>query len=170
MSGHSKWSQIKRAKEIVDKKRSQLFGKLSHDILLAAANGVDPSTNTALRDAILKARKGNMPQANIDRLLARQAQRGTQTITYEGFGPSGIAVIITTLTDNPNRTVAEIRAIMKSHNGQLGVPGSVRWKFDDHLTALYPLEVDAAVQESVTKLIAELEEHQDVVQIVTDIL
>ncbi len=104
MSGHSKWSQIKRAKEVVDKKRSQLFGKLSHDILIATTHGIDPETNADLRDAIAHARKANMPQANIDRLLARQAEKGTQTITYEGFGPHGIAYLMTTLTHIPKRT------------------------------------------------------------------
>ena len=170
MSGHSKWSQIKRGKEIVDKKRSQLFGKLSHDILLATTSGTDPEHNTDLRDAIAHARKANMPQANIDRLLARQAEKGTQTIFYEGFGSGGIAILITALTDNPNRTVAEIRAIMKSHNSQLGVPGSVRWKFDDKGTPKYPVQTTEETKELLNDLITNLQSHNDTVQIVTDIL
>ncbi|OGY36721.1 MAG: hypothetical protein A3E36_04070 [Candidatus Andersenbacteria bacterium RIFCSPHIGHO2_12_FULL_45_11b] len=170
MSGHSKWSQIKRGKEIVDKKRSQLFGKLSHDILLATTTGTDPVHNADLRDAIAHARKANMPQANIDRLLARQAEKGTQTIFYEGFGPGGIAILITALTDNPNRTVAEIRAIMKSHNSQLGVPRSVRWKFDDKGTPKYPVQTTEETRELLNDLITSLQSHNDTVQIVTDIL
>ena len=170
MSGHSKWSQIKRAKEVTDKKRSQLFGKLSHDILIASASGTDPKTNTALQDAIAKARKGNMPQTNIDRLLERQAKKGTQTVTYEGFGPGGIAILIITLTDNPNRTVAEIRAIMKSHGMQLGVPGSVQWKFDDQKNPKYPVQLDGELKDAADALVDELESHNDTVQIVTDIL
>ncbi len=170
MSGHSKWSQIKRTKEVVDKKRSQLFGKLSHDILIATASGIDPESNAVLRDAIGRAKKANMPQGNIDRLLARQAEKGTQTITYEGFGPNGVAILITTLTDNPNRTVAEIRAIMKSHNAQLGVPGSVQWKFDEEGNPKYPVELTEEAKESLDNLISELETHNDTVQIITDIL
>lgn len=170
MSGHSKWSQIKRGKEVVDKKRSQLFGKLSHDILVATTSGTNPEHNSALRDAINKARQGNMPQVNIDRLLARQAEKGTQTIVYEGFGPNGTAILLTTLTDNPNRTVAEIRAIMKSHNCQLGVPGSVRWKFDESNNPLYPINITPDAKESLELLLVDLQSHNDTVQIVTDIL
>ncbi|MEO6077373.1 MAG: YebC/PmpR family DNA-binding transcriptional regulator [Candidatus Andersenbacteria bacterium] len=170
MSGHSKWSQIKRAKEVTDNKRSQLFGKLSHDILLATTAGTDPKTNNALKDAIDKARKGNMPQVNIDRLLERQAQKGSQTAIYEGFGPGGTAILVVTLTDNPNRTVAELRAIMKSHGMQLGVQGSVQWKFDEHRAPKYPIELSEEFKTAADALIDDLEAHNDTVQIVTDIL
>jgi YebC/PmpR family DNA-binding regulatory protein len=170
MSGHSKWSQIKRAKEVTDKKRSQLFGKLSHDILLATASGTDPKIHASLKDAIDKARKGNMPQLNIDRLLERQAQKGTQTAIYEGFGPGGIALLIITLTDNPNRTVAELRAIMKTHGMQLGVPGSVQWKFDEQRIPKYPVQLSGELRLIADALIEQLEAHNDTVQIITDIL
>ncbi len=168
MSGHSKWSQIKRAKEVVDQKKSQVFGKLSHDILLATKAGFDPSANAALRDAIARARKVNMPQDNIDRLLAKHSSAATKTVMYEGFGPGGTAFLITTSTDNPNRTVAEIRSIFKSHNGQLGNPGSVQWKFGPDNAPLYSQPVLPEHKEAITNLTQELEGHNDIVHIATD--
>jgi YebC/PmpR family DNA-binding regulatory protein len=170
MSGHSKWSQIKRGKEVVDKKRSLIFGKLSHDILLATSKGLKPIHNADLRDAIARARKANMPQVNIDRLLERRAGQNMETIIYEGFGPKGTALLITTLTNNPNRTVSEIRSIFKDHEGQLGVPGSVQWKFDEHQIPKYPMQTDAETQEALAALVSDLEAHNDIVQIATDIL
>lgn len=168
MSGHSKWSQIKRAKEVVDQKKSQVFGKLSQEILLASKNGFDPSTNNALRDVISRARKANMPQENIDRLLERHANTSTKTVIYEGFGPGGTAFLITASTDNPNRTVAEIRSIFKSHNGQLGNPGSVQWKFNQDNTPKYPQQLAPEFIEATTTLRNELESHNDIVHIATD--
>jgi YebC/PmpR family DNA-binding regulatory protein len=168
MSGHSKWSQIKRAKEIVDKKKSQVFGKLSQDILLATKTGFDPNTNSLLRDAITRARKANMPQENIDRLLERHSETSAKTVIYEGFGPGGTAFLITASTDNPNRTVAEIRSIFKSHNGQLGNPGSVQWKFTPDNTPLYTHPISPEFQEPIMNLKNELEAHNDIVHIVTD--
>ncbi len=168
MSGHSKWSQIKRAKEIVDKKKSQVFGKLSQDILLATKTGFDPNTNNSLRDAITRARKANMPQENIDRLLDKHASATTKTVTYEGFGPGGTAFLITASTDNPNRTVAEIRSIFKSHNGQLGNPGSVQWKFTADNIPIYSQAVSAEHQEAIANLKNELGAHNDIVHIATD--
>lgn len=168
MSGHSKWSQIKRAKEIVDKKKSQVFGKLSQDILSASKAGFDPSTNSSLRDAIARARKANMPQENIDRLLEKHASTSTKTVTYEGFGPGGTAFLISASTDNANRTVAEIRSIFKSHNGQLGNPGSVQWKFNPDNTPIYAQPVSPEYQEAVANLKKELEAHNDIVHIATD--
>lgn len=168
MSGHSKWSQIKRAKEVVDKKKSQLFGKLSQDILLATKLGIDPDSNSSLRDAIARARKGSMPQENIDRLLDKHSNSSAKTVIYEGFGPGGTAFLLTTSTDNPNRTVAEIRSIFKSHNGQLGTPGSVQWKFSTNNTPLFPQAISSEYQEAITNLKQELEGHNDVVHIATD--
>ena len=123
-----------------------------------------------IKDAIDRARKGNMPQVNIDRLLERQAQKGSQTAIYEGFGPGGIAILIVTLTDNPNRTVAEIRAIMKAHGMQLGVQGSVQWKFDEQRTPKYPVQLSDELKMAADSLITDLEIHNDTVQIITDIL
>lgn len=129
MSGHSKWHKIKRAKEATDQKKSQLYGKLVREIQVAAGHEADPARNAALRDALARARKANMPQANIDRLLQQPDQTKFTEVVYEGFGPAGVAILIISYTDNPNRTVAEVRHLLKAHGGHLAAPSSVRWKF-----------------------------------------
>lgn len=135
MSGHSKWSTIKRQKGATDAKRGQLFTKLAREITVAARQGVpDPDANAALRIAIQKARKENMPKDNIDRAIARAsgAEGGAQyeELYYEGYGPGGIALMISTMTDNRNRTVGELRAVLVRAGGTLGENGSVSWMFD----------------------------------------
>ncbi|MEE9904631.1 MAG: YebC/PmpR family DNA-binding transcriptional regulator [Chlorobium sp.] len=134
MSGHSKWATIKRKKASTDQKRGNLFTKLVKEITIAAKmGGGDPSGNPRLRLAIDTARANSMPMDNIQRAI----RKGTgelegasyDEITYEGYGPAGIALIIETATDNRNRTVAEIRHIMSRNNGSLGESGSVGWMF-----------------------------------------
>jgi len=134
MSGHSKWATIKRKKAATDQKRGNLFTKLVKEITIAARmGGGDPSGNPRLRLAIDTARANSMPMDNIQRAI----KKGTgelegasyDEITYEGYGPAGIALIIETATDNRNRTVAEIRHIMSRNNGSLGESGSVGWMF-----------------------------------------
>ncbi len=137
MSGHSKWHRIKHQKAKTDSQRSKLFGRLSREIRVAAqAGSKDPDLNAALREAIERAKKFNLPQTNIDRLLNKDAA-SLSTVTYEGYGPNGVAILIEATTDNTNRTVSEMRTIFKQHGGSLGEPGSVRWKFSPslHLTA-----------------------------------
>lgn len=168
MSGHSKWSQIKRAKEVQDHKKSQIFGKLSKDILLAMKQGTDPESNRALKDAITRARKENMPQANIDRLMSRHGEESQIEVVYEGFGPGGVAFLIAASTDSPNRTVSELRSIFKKHGGELGPQGSVQWKFNPDRTPKYPTTVSPEHVEGVQLLLKELEGHTDVVQVATD--
>ena len=135
MSGHSKWSKIKRQKEVSDQKKSKEFGRLTREILVAARTEKDPEHNAALRDALARARKANMPQANIDRLLHSKDDVEIHEVTYEGFGPGGAALLITVATDNPNRTVAEIRTLLKNHGGRMGDPGSAAWKFKEQFVA-----------------------------------
>ncbi|MGC4192459.1 MAG: YebC/PmpR family DNA-binding transcriptional regulator [Thermomicrobiales bacterium] len=135
MSGHSKWSTIKRQKGATDAKRGQLFTKLAREITVAARAGVpDPEANAALRIAVQKARKENMPKDNIDRAIARASgsDGGAQyeEIYYEGYGPGGTALMISTMTDNRNRTVGELRAVLTRAGGTLGENGSVSWMFD----------------------------------------
>lgn len=134
MSGHSKWSTIKRKKAATDQKRGNLFTKLVREITIAAkTGGGDPNGNPRLRLAIDTAKSHSMPHDNIQRAI----KKGTgelegvtyEEITYEGYGPGGIAVIIETATDNRNRTVADVRHIMNRHNGSLGENGSVGWMF-----------------------------------------
>ena len=135
MSGHSKWSTIKRQKGAADAKRGQLFTKLAREITVAARSGLpDPDANTRLRLAVDKARGENMPKDNIDRAIERAVGSGPgenyDEVSYEGYGPGGTALMIQTLTDNRNRTVGEIRAALTRAGGTLGENGSVGWMFD----------------------------------------
>jgi len=136
MSGHSKWSQIKRQKAVTDQKRGAVFTKLGKIITIAAKEGGgDLSANFKLRLAVDKAKAANMPKDNIDRAIKRGigelAGGELHELIYEAFGPGGVALIIKTLTDNKNRTVAEIKHILGKHNGRLGEPGSSLWQFKE---------------------------------------
>ncbi len=135
MSGHSKWSQIKRQKGVTDHKRGQLFTKLGREISVAARKGGgDPSSNFGLRLAMQKAHDANMPMDNVDRAIKRGAGGADATslaeITYEGYGPGGVAVIVNAVSDNRNRTASEIRSTFTKAGGNLGETGSVGWLFD----------------------------------------
>ena len=134
MSGHSKWSTIKRKKGANDAKRGAIFTRLSKDISLAAREGgEDPSMNSALRLAIKKAKSSNMPAANIERAIKKGTGQlegvNYEEMIYEGYGPLGIAIYMEVITDNKNRTVSELRHILNKHNGSLAEPGSVSWMF-----------------------------------------
>jgi YebC/PmpR family DNA-binding regulatory protein len=135
MSGHSKWSTIKRQKGAADAKRGQLFTKLAREIMVAARSGIpDPEANARLRIAVQKARAESMPKDNIDRAIERAKGVGggesLDEITYEGYGPGGIAFMIQAMTDNRNRTVSEVRAALTRGGGSLGADGAVGWMFD----------------------------------------
>ncbi|MDO8518557.1 MAG: YebC/PmpR family DNA-binding transcriptional regulator, partial [Deltaproteobacteria bacterium] len=134
MSGHSKWATIKRKKGAADAKRGQMFTKLIKEITVAArAGGGDPDGNPRLRTAIASARGSSMPNDNIERAI----KKGTgelegvnyEEVSYEGYGPKGVAIMIDSLTDNKNRTVAEIRNLLTKKGGNLGESGSVAWVF-----------------------------------------
>jgi YebC/PmpR family DNA-binding regulatory protein len=133
MSGHSKWSQIKRTKGVLDKKRGVVFSRLSKQITIAARDGANPDMNFKLRLAILKAREQAMPNDNIERAIkkASGAEGGVQIqlLTYEGYGPAGTAFIVEAASDNPNRTFQNIRTIFTKNGGTIGAQGSVRWMF-----------------------------------------
>jgi YebC/PmpR family DNA-binding regulatory protein len=135
MSGHSKWSTIKRQKGVADAQRGQIFTKLSKEIIIAAkAGGGDPAGNVRLRLAIQKAKESNMPADNIKRAIDRAVGGGEGSelaeITYEGYGPNGTAVLVDVATDNRNRTVAEVRNVFSRAGGNLGEAGSVAWNFE----------------------------------------
>ncbi len=135
MSGHSKWHSIKHKKGALDAKRGKLFTKFIKEITVAArTGGGDPDANARLRKAILDAKNGNMPNDTIDRAIRRGTgeEEGVnyEEITYEGYGPAGVALLIESMTDNRNRTVAEIRHIFSKNGGNLGESGSVGWMFD----------------------------------------
>ena len=145
MSGHSKWSQIKRQKGVADARRGQLFTKLAREIsVVVRQGGADPQANFKLRLVVQKARDSNMPLENIDRAIKR-ASGGAEgaalsEVTYEGYGPGGSAIVVQVLTDNKNRTVSEVRNILSRGGGNLGEAGCVTWGFD----ARGVIHIDAA--------------------------
>lgn len=135
MSGHSKWSQIKRQKGIVDTKRGAVFTKLAKAITIAVSQGggvVDPNSNFRLRLAIDRARIYNMPKENIERAISRAKAKDASEMEetlYEGFGPGGIAIMVEAVTDNKLRTTSEVKNVIEKNGGTLGIPGSVSYQF-----------------------------------------
>ncbi len=136
MSGHSKWASIKHKKAIVDSRRGAQFTKLARAITVAARDGGgDPDSNASLENAIAKAKAASMPKDNIERAIAKGTGEGSEataieTILYEGYGPGGVALLVETLTDNRNRTGADVRHMFSKHGGSLGEPGSVAYLFE----------------------------------------
>ena len=134
MSGHSKWSTIKRKKEKTDNARAKVFTKIGREIAVAVkAGGPDPAANSKLKDVIAKAKANNVPNDNIDRIIKKAAGEGNadnyENIVYEGYGPSGIAVIVEALTDNRNRTAADVRHAFDKFGGNMGTSGCVSFMF-----------------------------------------
>jgi YebC/PmpR family DNA-binding regulatory protein len=148
MSGHSKWSTIKHKKGAADARRGKLFSKLSRAIIVAAKEGGgDPDANLALQNAIEKARSYSMPKDNIERAIARGSGADAdaasfETVVYEGYGPNGIALLVEALTDNRNRTAADVRHLFAKHDGNLGGAGAVAWLFERQGVVLVPASVD----------------------------
>jgi YebC/PmpR family DNA-binding regulatory protein len=159
VSGHSKWSSIKHKKGAADAKRGQLFSKLARAIIVAAREGgPDPAANLALQNAIEKARSYSMPKDNIERAIARGSGAAGdadafEQITYEGYGPNGVAIIVEALTDNRNRTAAEVRHVFAKHDGNLGTSGAVAWLFERRGVIL--VDADMADEDDVMLAAAE---------------
>ena len=133
MSGHSKWSTIKREKGAKDAKRGAVFTRIGNQIAIAARSGTDPTMNSALSMAIEKAKQANMPNANIQRAIDRVNDKNAavlEEITYEGMGPAGIGIIVETATDNKNRTFPEVRNAFTKNGGRIADAGSVMFQFD----------------------------------------
>ncbi len=157
MSGHSKWATIKRKKGKADAERGRMFTRFIKEITVAARNGGDPDSNPRLRTAIATAKGANMPADNIKKAI----QKGTgelpgviyDEITYEGYGPAGVAVYLECLTDNKNRTVAEVRHAFSKYNGNLGENGCVSWMFDKQGV----ITIDAKVTDEETLMDIALE-------------
>jgi YebC/PmpR family DNA-binding regulatory protein len=152
MSGHSKWAQIKRQKGVADHRRGQLFTKLAREIIVAVREGgPSPENNFRLRLTVQKARDSNMPSDNIERAIKKGSGEAggaaLSEITFEGYGPHGIAVMVETLTDNRNRTVQEVRSLFARHGGSLGSNGSVSWLFDNR--GVIVVETDGAQSEEL---------------------
>jgi len=146
LSGHSKWSSIKHKKGAADAKRGQLFSKLSRAIIVAAKEGGgDPANNLALQNAIEKAKSYSMPKDNIDRAIAKGSGADAdadafESIVYEGYGPEGVAVIVEALTDNRNRTAADVRHLFAKNGGNLGTTGAVAWQFERRGVVVVPTD------------------------------
>ncbi|HEY6015973.1 MAG TPA: YebC/PmpR family DNA-binding transcriptional regulator [Gaiellaceae bacterium] len=146
MSGHSKWSSIKHKKGAADAKRGKLFSKLSRAIIVAAKEGGgDPDNNLALANAIEKARSYSMPKDNIDRAIAKGTGEGGdaaafETVVYEGYAADGVAVLVEALTDNRNRTAADVRHAFSKNGGSLGTTGAVAWLFERRGIVLVPAD------------------------------
>jgi YebC/PmpR family DNA-binding regulatory protein len=159
VSGHSKWSSIKHKKGAADAKRGKLFSKLSRAIIVAAREGgPDPAGNLALQNAIEKARSYSMPKDNIERAIARGSGADSdsaafETVVYEGYGPSGVAVIVEALTDNRNRTASDVRHVFAKNDGNLGASGAVAWLFERRGIVLVP--VDGVDEDELTLAAAE---------------
>ena len=160
MAGHSKWAQIKRKKAVTDARRGQLWTKLLKEITVAARiGGGDPSGNARLRTAIQDAKGSNVPNDNIDRAI----KRGTgelegvsyDEVTYEGYGPGGVAIFVETLTDNRNRTVADLRHVFSKSGGNLGASGCVAWMFQKR--GFFAIDKAAMSEEGFMELAVELE-------------
>lgn len=152
MSGHSKWSTIKRAKGAADAKRGQIFTKVAREIMVAAkAGGPNPEENASLRLAIGKARQVNMPKDNVQRAIDRATATGGgedwEEVRYEAYGPGGVAMLIDTLTDNRNRTVSDVRSRLTKAGGNLGETGSVAWTFEQKGVVLVDLDESADAEE-----------------------
>jgi YebC/PmpR family DNA-binding regulatory protein len=159
MSGHSKWSSIKHKKGQQDARRGKLFSKLSRAIIVAAREGgPDPAGNLALQNAIEKARSYSMPKDNIERAIARGSGTGPdtqafETVTYEGYAPGGVAVMVEALTDNRNRTAADVRHAFEKNDGSLGTSGAVAWLFARRGVVL--VSADGADEDDLTLAAAE---------------
>ncbi len=177
MSGHSKWATIRRKKERTDAARGRLFTKLIREIAAAArVGGGDPGGNPRLRTAVDAARSANMPSENIERAIKKGTGElpGTryEEMIYEGYGPGGVAILLETLTDNKNRTTAEIRHIFSKHGGRMGEAGCVSWMFEQKGVVAVPknvcseddllaLVLDAGAEDLKT-------DDEDVFEVVTD--
>ncbi len=163
MSGHSKWASIKHQKGIKDARRGASFTKFAAMISVAARSGADPDTNFKLRLAIDKARKSGVPNANIDRAVKRgSGQDGASTfeeITYEGYGPQGVAIMVETATDNRNRTGPEVRSAFTKHGGSLGTSGSVAYQFTQRgVVVIHATDFDTATMDAIEAGAEDLEE------------
>ncbi|NCS32441.1 YebC/PmpR family DNA-binding transcriptional regulator [bacterium] len=171
MSGHSKWHKVKNQKAANDPKRSRLFTQLTKKIQIASKeSGPDPDVNPSLRSAIEEARAANLPKDKIERAINKGAGIGDEgalkDVQYEGYGPSGVAVLIQASTDNINRTVSEIRKIFKDAGGSLGEPGSAAFVFgDDPHNPTFTSPIRGADTSVFETMIDELESHDDVVRV-----
>ena len=167
MSGHNKWQQIRHKKGIADKKKGQLFSKLSKLISLTARKGVNPETNIELKNAIEQARSFDMPRDNIERAIKRVSDKSAtqlEELSIEAIGPGGIALKIKAITDNRNRTIAVCKHILNGNNSKLVPPGSISWMFGQQVTISSP-----ETQDQVDKLFEALDNNDDVEDVISNL-
>lgn len=174
MSGHNKWKQIKHKKGITDKKRSQNFSKLLKAIRVAAKNDSNPEFNPRLRSVIDKAKEFQVPQDSIERAIEQSGEKDLEEVVIEAYGPGGSALIVEAVTDNTNRTINEIKNILKNMGAKFAEPGSVRWSFESPTsetgwTPKFKQELNELDLEKLTQLVETLEEHDDVQKISTNV-
>lgn len=167
MSGHSKWSQIKHQKNITDQKRGQLFSKLSKLISLATRKGADPKSNTELRNAIEQARSFNIPNNNIERAVKRISDKSAaqlEELLVEAIASGNVALKIRAITNNRNRTIAEIKNILNENSAKIVPPGSISWMFNQ------PISASRETRERINKLLEALDNNNDVEEITTNLV
>lgn len=165
MSGHSKWSQIKHKKEITDKKRAKFFSKLLSNIQAAAKDEPNPEFNPRLRDAVLKAKEANVPQENIERAIKKAKEEPSEELLVEMYGPEGSAFIVTGLTSNTNRTMADIKSVAKNLDAKIGLPGSAKWAFSQSGFEFVPNFKQAVSAEAKEKILALTEALEDIEEV-----
>jgi len=180
MSGHNKWSQIKHKKGASDAKRGNLFSKLLRAISIAAKTESNPQFNPRLRSAIETAKENLVPLENIEKAINKASeQKDLSEMIIEAYGPEGVAIIIEAVTDNTNRTISEVKKILSDHDAKVANPGSVLWAFDAPIpgnteankwVAKFPQKISDESKEKLEKLIDDLDEHDDVQNVFTNIL
>ena len=171
MSGHSKWATTKRQKAVVDAKRGALFTKIGNQIAIAARGGTDPSMNPALAMVLEKARHANMPKANIERAIARAADKSAAALieeTYEAYGPGGVGIVIEVATDNKNRTLPEVRHILDKNGGRMADSGSVMFQFARKGVIVISEKGDEAMMAALEAGAEDASEEEDGIEIITD--
>ena len=171
MSGHSKWATTKRQKAVVDAKRGALFTKIGNQIAIAARAGTDPAMNPSLAVVLEKARLANMPKANIERAIARVADKNASALieeTYEAYGPGGVGIIIEVATDNKNRTMPEVRHTLEKNGGRMAEPGSVMFQFNRKGVIFTKSKGDELMMTALDAGAEDFSEEEDSYEILTD--
>ena len=170
MSGHSKWATTKRQKAVVDAKRGALFTKIGNQIAIAARAGQDPAMNPSLAMVLEKARHANMPKANIERAIARAADKNAAAMieeTYEAYGPAGVGIIIEVATDNKNRTMPEVRHTLDKNGGRMADPGSVMFQFSHKGVIFISDKGEDALMTALDAGAEDASEEEDGIEIIT---
>ncbi len=174
MSGHSHWAGIKHKKEATDQKRGKVFSKLLAAVSAAAKSEPNPDFNPRLRTAILKAKEASVPQENIERAVKRasEADDALEELVFEAYGPGGIAIMMEAVSDSRNRTVQEIKMILKEHGGKWAESGSVRWAFEPApeggWKAKFPQPVAGEDKSKLDALVAALDDNDDIQKVFTN--